>query len=42
MGRQVRQAARTGRNPQTGAEIKVKAKNVPKFTAGKALRDAVA
>lgn len=34
--------ARTGRNPQTGAEIKVKAKNVPKFTAGKALRDAVA
>jgi DNA-binding protein HU-beta len=34
--------ARTGRNPQTGAEIKIKAKNVPKFVAGKALKDAVA
>jgi DNA-binding protein HU-beta len=34
--------ARTGRNPQTGAEIKIAAKSVPKFTAGKALRDAVA
>jgi nucleoid DNA-binding protein len=33
--------ARTGRNPQTGAEIKIKAKNVPKFAAGKALKDAV-
>ena len=33
--------ARTGRNPQTGAEIKIKAKNVPKFVAGKALKDAV-
>ena len=33
--------ARTGRNPQTGAEIKIKAKNVPKFTAGKGLKDAV-
>jgi nucleoid DNA-binding protein len=33
--------ARTGRNPQTGKEIKIKAKNVPKFTPGKALRDAV-
>jgi len=33
--------ARTGRNPQTGAEIKIKAKNVPKFVAGKALKEAV-
>ena len=34
--------ARKGRNPRTGEEIKIKAANVPKFTAGKALRDAVA
>jgi len=34
--------ARTGRNPQTGEEIKIKAKNVPKFVAGKALKDTVA
>jgi nucleoid DNA-binding protein len=33
--------ARTGRNPQTGEEIKIKAKTVPKFVAGKALKDAV-
>ncbi len=33
--------ARTGRNPQTGAEIKIKAKKVPKFVAGKALKDAI-
>ena len=33
--------ARTGRNPQTGEEIKIKAKNVPKFVAGKALKDAM-
>ena len=33
--------ARTGRNPQTGEEIKIKAKNVPKFVSGKALKDAV-
>ena len=33
--------ARKGRNPQTGAEIKIKAKNVPKFIAGKALKAAV-
>jgi DNA-binding protein HU-beta len=33
--------ARKGRNPQTGAEIKIKAKNVTKFVAGKALKDAV-
>ncbi|NCO59061.1 MAG: DNA-binding protein [Deltaproteobacteria bacterium CG23_combo_of_CG06-09_8_20_14_all_51_20] len=33
--------ARKGRNPKTGEEIKIKAKNVPKFVAGKALKDAV-
>lgn len=33
--------ARKGRNPQTGEEIKIKAKKVPKFIAGKALKDAV-
>jgi len=33
--------ARTGRNPQTGEEIKIAAKSVPKFTAGKSLKDAV-
>jgi DNA-binding protein HU-beta len=30
-----------GRNPQTGEQIKIKVKKVPKFTAGKALKDAV-
>ena len=34
-------AARTGKNPQTGAEIKIAACNAPKFKAGKALKDAV-
>ena len=33
--------ARKGRNPQTGETIKIKARNVPKFSAGKALKDAV-
>jgi nucleoid DNA-binding protein len=33
--------ARKGRNPQTGEAIKIKAKNAPKFVAGKALKDAV-
>jgi len=33
--------ARKGRNPQTGEDIKIKAKKVPKFSAGKALKDAV-
>lgn len=37
-----KRAARTGRNPATGAEIKIKAKKVPKFSAAKALKDAVA
>ena len=36
-----KRAARTGRNPQTGASIKIKAAKVPKFRAGKALKDAV-
>ncbi len=34
-------AARTGRNPQTGAEIQISAAKVPTFKAGKALKDAV-
>ena len=34
-------AARKGRNPQTGEEINIKASNRVKFTAGKALKDAV-
>jgi DNA-binding protein HU-beta len=34
-------AARTGRNPQTGEAIKIKASKVPSFKAGKALKDAV-
>lgn len=34
-------AARTGRNPQTGATINIPASNVPGFKAGKALKDAV-
>ena len=34
-------AARTGKNPQTGAEIKIAACKTPKFKAGKALKDAV-
>jgi len=36
-----RRAARNGRNPQTGAIIKIKAARVPRFKAGKALKDAV-
>ncbi|NYS60868.1 HU family DNA-binding protein [Vreelandella salicampi] len=34
-------AARTGRNPQTGQPIEIKAAKVPNFKAGKALKDAV-
>jgi DNA-binding protein HU-beta len=37
-----RRKAREGRNPQTKAVIKIRAKKVPVFRAGKALRDAVA
>ncbi len=33
--------ASTGRNPQTGAEVQIPARNVPKFSAGKGLKDAV-
>ena len=36
-----KRAAREGRNPQTGATIKIKAKNVVKFKAGSDLTDAV-
>ena len=36
-----KRAARTGRNPRTGEAIKIKAAKVPKFKAGKALKDAV-
>ena len=36
-----KRAARTGRNPRTGAAIKIKAAKMPKFRAGKALKDAV-
>jgi DNA-binding protein HU-beta len=36
-----RRKARKGRNPQTGAPIKIKATNVVKFKAGKKLKDAV-
>ncbi len=37
----VKRAARTGRNPQTGKEIKIAASKAPKFKAGKALKDLV-
>lgn len=36
-----KRAARTGRNPQTGATLKIKASKSPGFKAGKALKDAV-
>ncbi|KAB2844843.1 MAG: HU family DNA-binding protein [Betaproteobacteria bacterium] len=36
-----KRTARSGRNPRTGATIKIKAAKVPKFRAGKALKDAV-
>jgi len=38
----VKRSARTGRNPQTGKPIKIKAKKVPKFVAGKKLKEMVA
>ena len=34
-------AARTGRNPKTGAELKIKASKVPSFKAGKNLKEAI-
>jgi len=33
--------ARQGRNPQTGAQIFIEARKVPRFVAGKALKDGV-
>ena len=36
-----RRAARAGRNPRTGAALAIAAARVPKFRAGKALKDAV-
>ena len=36
-----KRAARNGRNPRTGATIKIKAAKVPKFRAGKGLKDSV-
>ena len=36
-----KRAARTGRNPQTGAKIKIAAKTAPVFTAGKKFKDIV-
>ena len=36
-----KRAGRTGRNPRTGAAIKLKAAKVPKFRPGKALKDAL-
>ncbi|MCI8750526.1 MAG: HU family DNA-binding protein [Lachnospiraceae bacterium] len=37
----VERAAREGRNPLTGAKMKIKASKAPKFKAGKALKDVV-
>ena len=36
-----KRAARTGRNPQTGEAVKIKASKAPKFTAGAGLKTAV-
>ena len=36
-----KRAARTGRNPQTGKEIKIGAKTVPAFSAGKSFKELV-
>jgi DNA-binding protein HU-beta len=36
-----KRAARTGRNPQTGEPVKIKASKAPKFTAGAGLKTAV-
>jgi len=36
-----RRKARTGRNPRTGVELQIAATRVPKFRAGKALKDAI-
>ena len=36
-----KRAARTGRNPQTGKELKIPAKTVPTFSAGKKFKETV-
>jgi DNA-binding protein HU-beta len=36
-----RRSARTGRNPQTGAPIRIPARKVARFTPGKGLKDAI-
>lgn len=36
-----KRAARTGRNPKTGESINIAAANVPKFSAGKTLKDSI-
>jgi DNA-binding protein HU-beta len=36
-----KRAARSGRNPRTGAAIKIKSAKIPKFRPGKALKDAI-
>ncbi|HRP19364.1 MAG TPA: HU family DNA-binding protein [Alicycliphilus sp.] len=36
-----KRAARVGRNPKTGEALKIKARKAPKFTPGKALKDAL-
>jgi DNA-binding protein HU-beta len=36
-----KRSARTGRNPRTGAALAIKAARMPKFRAGKALKDAI-
>ena len=36
-----KRAARTGRNPRTGAPLKIKAAKVPRFKPGKGLKDAL-
>jgi DNA-binding protein HU-beta len=40
--KKVQRAARTGRNPQTGAAIKIKAKTTAKFYVAKAVKDSIA
>jgi DNA-binding protein HU-beta len=37
----VKRAAREGRNPQSGAKIRIPARRVVKFTTGKALKDSI-
>ena len=39
--KETKRQARKARNPRTGEEIKIKAKNVPKFVPGKALKEMV-